>query len=598
MKSSPAGRRDRRIGPASWERAPGQRAEAGPAGLSTGTPEAALPGLLAAREELRRLPDNPWKEQKLAELDAVVLACAGLVRRRRRGSRQHLARSDLTLTSTVLLRRPAQVTSRRGVSIADAGRAARRSSGRGPGRVEDEGGGPGDARICNPAWLDAARGGAVPGSQSGVGWRFPRSRRPLQAEVSFRFGSRVDHRAPAGRLQVDRPGAGRALPPPRGAACGDGGQPPPGSFFSSQTRPRGHSTSPSGACAGLRGRWASICLQDSPPRRPDAPFSVAAGGETRCPFTVTPPGAGRPGHAARGRDGEGQRFDRGLRRIDASHIPIQTWLPPSTVQLTRADVAHASHASATSPVQATRCPQALRQAGYEVTPLSVSDLRDGALSRFDAIVFGIRAFNVEPQLEGLHGKLMSYVSPGGTVLVQYVTTNLADLHAAGDRPIPLHHRPRSRHRRDRRGRGLDGPGAHRAEPYRPRRLGGLGAGAGAVLRRVVGPALRHPAGDARPRRGAADGARSWSRGPGRGPSSTPGCPSSGSSPPASRARSGSSPTWWTRAAEPSPGEVPPRGALGASLRAPPRRARAGNRRALGAASGSSGEPRSTGRCSS
>jgi len=38
-------------------------------------------------------------------------------------------------------------------------------------------------------------------------------------------------------------------------------------------------------------------------------------------------------------------------------------------------------------------------------------------------VFGIRAFNVEPQLEALHGKLMSYVSSGGTVLVQYVTSN-------------------------------------------------------------------------------------------------------------------------------------------------------------------------------
>src|SRR5262249_60835477 len=46
-----------------------------------------------------------------------------------------------------------------------------------------------------------------------------------------------------------------------------------------------------------------------------------------------------------------------------------------------------------------------------------------ALARFDAVVFGIRAFNVESQLDSLHGKLMSYVSSGGTVLVQYVTSN-------------------------------------------------------------------------------------------------------------------------------------------------------------------------------
>jgi len=119
----------------------------------------------------------------------------------------------------------------------------------------------------------------------------------------------------------------------------------------------------------------------------------------------------------------GQRFDRGLRRIDASHIPIQTWLPPATVQLTRADVAHAKRRIGYVPGPGDEVPEALRQAGYDVTPLTVGDLRDGALGRFEAVVFGIRAFNVEPQLESLHGKLMDYVSSGGTVLVQYVTSN-------------------------------------------------------------------------------------------------------------------------------------------------------------------------------
>src|SRR5262249_43465493 len=152
----------------------------------------------------------------------------------------------------------------------------------------------------------------------------------------------------------------------------------------------------------------------------NAPFSVTAGGETAVRFTVTPPKGAARGALRAVATVNGQQFDRGLRRIDYSHIPIQTWLPPATVQLTRADVAHAKRRIGYLPGPGDEVPQALRQAGYEVPPLSVGDLQNGALSRFDAVVFGIRAFNVEPQLEALHAKLMSYVSSGGTVLVQYV----------------------------------------------------------------------------------------------------------------------------------------------------------------------------------
>ena len=43
-------------------------------------------------------------------------------------------------------------------------------------------------------------------------------------------------------------------------------------------------------------------------------------------------------------------------------------------------------------------PDALRQLGLDVTLLSQSDLEQGDLSRFDAIVAGIRAYNVRPDV--------------------------------------------------------------------------------------------------------------------------------------------------------------------------------------------------------
>ena len=56
MKESPLDGVDRRLVPRSGEREAGQRAEAGRQAFRTGTPEASIPALLAARAELRRMP--------------------------------------------------------------------------------------------------------------------------------------------------------------------------------------------------------------------------------------------------------------------------------------------------------------------------------------------------------------------------------------------------------------------------------------------------------------------------------------------------------------------------------------------------------------
>src|SRR5262249_24431584 len=46
--------------------------------LDFARPHSIIPVLLQARAELSALPDNPWKAQKLADLDDVIAACAGL----------------------------------------------------------------------------------------------------------------------------------------------------------------------------------------------------------------------------------------------------------------------------------------------------------------------------------------------------------------------------------------------------------------------------------------------------------------------------------------------------------------------------------------
>jgi hypothetical protein len=68
----------------------------------------------------------------------------------------------------------------------------------------------------------------------------------------------------------------------------------------------------------------------------------------------------------------------------------------------------------------------LRAVGYSVEELTEQDLASGDLTRFDAIVMGIRAYNTHPRLLALHDPLMAYVAQGGRLLVQYNTNSRWD----------------------------------------------------------------------------------------------------------------------------------------------------------------------------
>ena len=61
----------------------------------------------------------------------------------------------------------------------------------------------------------------------------------------------------------------------------------------------------------------------------------------------------------------------------------------------------------------------LEQMGYAVTSLTGADLTPERLRDFDAVVIGIRAFNVRTDLAEHLPALFAYVEAGGTVVAQY-----------------------------------------------------------------------------------------------------------------------------------------------------------------------------------
>ncbi len=66
-------------------------------------------------------------------------------------------------------------------------------------------------------------------------------------------------------------------------------------------------------------------------------------------------------------------------------------------------------------------PQSLVNLGIDVHFLSPEDLASGNLSKFDAIILGVRAYAAREDLKTNNGRILEYVKNGGILIVQYNT---------------------------------------------------------------------------------------------------------------------------------------------------------------------------------
>ncbi len=150
------------------------------------------------------------------------------------------------------------------------------------------------------------------------------------------------------------------------------------------------------------------------------PFQIAVDGEQQeLTFTVTPPAGDTTASIRAVATVGGREIANGMTVIAYPHIPTQTLFPPSVIKAVRSDIKITARRVGYIMGAGDQMPDALRQLGLEVTLLGQSDLDQGDLSRFDAIVAGVRAYNVRPDLRSNQSRLMQYVENGGTYVVQY-----------------------------------------------------------------------------------------------------------------------------------------------------------------------------------
>jgi LmbE family N-acetylglucosaminyl deacetylase len=173
---------------------------------------------------------------------------------------------------------------------------------------------------------------------------------------------------------------------------------------------------------------------------PSRAFEQAKAGEQQAlTFEIQPArGPDPPAHVRAVALVGGRTIADGMQVIWHPPLPPLTVFPPAVVKLVRADVRVTARKIGYVMGAGDGMPDAIRQLGCEVTLLAASDLEQRDLSEFDAIVTGVRAYNVRADLRTNLPRLLDYVRGGGVLIDQYNVTD-SNLVPIGPYPFKVSH---------------------------------------------------------------------------------------------------------------------------------------------------------------
>ncbi|NVJ89609.1 MAG: PIG-L family deacetylase [Flavobacteriaceae bacterium] len=146
-------------------------------------------------------------------------------------------------------------------------------------------------------------------------------------------------------------------------------------------------------------------------------------------FTVTPPKTNSEGYIKAVVNYKNKTFTKELVEINYSHIPKQSILLNSQAKVVRLDIKKIGNYIGYIEGAGDAIPESLRQIGYTVVTIKPSEINEKYLEKFDAIVTGIRAYNVVDELKFKQKYLLDYVEKGGNLIVQYNTNRGVDVGA-------------------------------------------------------------------------------------------------------------------------------------------------------------------------
>ena len=162
----------------------------------------------------------------------------------------------------------------------------------------------------------------------------------------------------------------------------------------------------------------------------EIPFNIAQKNDKQVVvFTVVPPKNQSEGNLKVIANSQGEKFTKELIEINYNHIPKQTVLKNSEAKIVRLNIKKKGTNIGYIKGAGDAVPESLQQIGYNVIAIKPSEINTKNLQQFDAVVLGIRAYNVVNDLKFKQKFLLEYVKNGGNLIVQYNTNRGVDVQA-------------------------------------------------------------------------------------------------------------------------------------------------------------------------
>jgi LmbE family N-acetylglucosaminyl deacetylase len=388
-------------------------------------PAASIPALVGVRKSLSDLRDDPWARQKLTELDRIIAACAGLhleavTEKATAQPGEPLAvQIEAINRSSVPVQFKAMRLLRTAATNVDAPLRANELVTKNATVTL-----PANTPYSQPYWLrePGTVGTFAVDDQTLIGQ--PENPPSLPVEITLEIaGQEIVYAVEVRHRRVDRV---------RGEITEPVVIAPPvvvdlsrGVFVFGNTQPKSVNVRVVATAEKFIGSLTLEAPAGWKIEPAAAPVELhAAETETTCTFQITPPAEAAEGTLRAFTIADtGERHEAyGRIRIEYPHIEPQTLLPRAEAKLVRADIRNNARRVGYVPGAGDAIPESLREIGSDVEMLSSEQVKADNLARFDAVVLGIRAYNVHADRIGAWlPELVAYAKKGGVVIVQYNT---------------------------------------------------------------------------------------------------------------------------------------------------------------------------------
>lgn len=413
------------------------------ADFDANAPRLIVPQLLAARQAMLQLPDGYWKQQKLKEVEQLIVYASGLWFEAN-SSQYGVANGDsVQLTFSALKRLPGRLALK-GIELWMGNQPIELDIQK---ELTDNEVWQQKSTfllqnmpVSQPYWLEKAgtKGMFEVADQRLIGQ--PESPPPLKARFEFEFGENqpvsMEVEVPVIHKYVDRAMGELYRPfvvlPALTTNIAEN------VYLFANDEPqnihllvKAHKHNLSGSLhIELPEGW-----QASPK---EIPISFERAGDEKQYEVQVQPSSGQSEGKLRVTFSDGQATSSySLTEIAYDHIPTQLIFNPAEAKVVRINLKKAGERIGYIMGSGDEIPACLRQVGYQVELLSDEEITRENLRKYDAVIAGIRVYNTNQRMPYLQQEIFEYVKEGGTYLVQYNTSYSISTEQPGPYPLRI-----------------------------------------------------------------------------------------------------------------------------------------------------------------